>query len=164
MPKTETIYTDDELGLSPGWDEQLDPNIRRELKQARIDRYELKELKAEVLGFRRLSGFATAGIPQDAKGVAFAKVYEGSEDPAEMRLGYEALFGPLPGEVPGGEAGAELDAEGRIAAAGNAGVNLGTPGTTDIGDAIKAAKTNAEVLEIIRTSGRAAGMSLPAEQ
>jgi hypothetical protein len=163
VPKTETIYSDEELGLQPGWDEQLDPNIRRELKQARIDRYQLKELEKEVSGYRRLSGFATAGIPQDEKGQAFAKIYEGSDDPAEIREGYQKLFGPLEGGGTGGSAGAELDAEGRIAAAGSAGASQGTPGTIDIGDAIKNAKTNAEVLEIIRTNGRAAGLSLPAD-
>jgi len=163
VPKTETIYTDEELGLQPGWDEQLDPNIRRELKQARIDRYELKELKAEVLGFRRTQGLATAGIPQDEKGQAFAKIYEGSDDPTEVRAAFEKLFGPLPTGT-SAEAGAELDAEGRIAAAGAAGASTGTPGTIDIGEAIKAAKTSAEVLEIIRTAGAKAGMSLPAEQ
>ena len=85
MPKTETTYSDEELGLSPGWDEQLDPNIRRELKQARIDRFQLRELEREVTGYRRTAGFATAGIPQDEKGQAFSKIYEGSEDPAEVR-------------------------------------------------------------------------------
>ena len=162
MPKTETTYSDEELGLSPGWDEQLDPNIRRELKQARIDRFQLRELEREVTGYRRTAGFATAGIPQDDKGQAFSKIYEGSEDPAEVREAYEKLFGPLQAPT-GGTAGAELDAETRIAAAGSAGASQGVPGTIDIGEAIKGAKTNAEVLEIIRQHGHAAGLSLPAD-
>ena len=103
-----------------------------------------------------------AGIPQDVKGQAFAKIYDGSDDPAEIRAGYEKLFGPLE-QKPEGTAGAELSAEQRIAAAGSAGASQGTPGTIDIGEAIKGAKTNAEVLEIIRQHGHAAGLSLPAD-
>jgi len=163
VPRTETIYEDEELGLSPGWDEQLDPNIRRELKDSRIARLQLKEAQAELAVFRRNSALATVGIPQDKRGQAFAKVYDGSDDPAEVTQAWEALFGPL--DAGSGDEGstASLTAEERIAAAGSAGANQGTPGTQDIGDAIKAAKTNAEVMEIIRTHGRAAGLSLPAD-
>ena len=163
MPKTETIYSDDELGLSPGWDEQLDPNIRKELREGRIVRSQLKAATEELGVFHRTQALATAGIPQDKRGQVFASTYNGSDDPTEVRAAWDELFGPLPVET-GGTAGAELDAEGRIAAAGSAGANQGTPGTIDIGEAIKAAKTNAEVLEIIRIGGRAAGLSLPAEQ
>jgi len=162
VPRTETIYEDDELGLSPGWDEQLDPNIRRELRESRITRLQLKEANDELAVFRRTQALATAGIPQDKRGQAFAQVYNGSDDPAEVRQEFEGLFGPLDAGT-GGDAGAGTDAEGRIAAAGSAGASLGTPGTIDIGDAIKAAKTNAEVLEIIRTHGRQAGLSMPAD-
>ena len=162
MPKTETTYSDEELGLSPGWDEQLDSNIRRELRDGRIVRTQLREAEQELNGYRRTAGLATAGIPQDEKGQAFAKIYEGSDDPAEIRERYEKLFGPL-AQKPEGTAGAELSAEQRIAAAGSAGASQGTPGTIDIGEAIKGAKTNAEVLEIIRQHGHAAGLSLPAD-
>lgn len=162
MPKTETTYSDEELGLSPGWDEQLDPNIRKELREGRIIRSRLRDAETELNGFRRTQGLATAGIPQDEKGQAFAKIYDGSDDPAEVRAAYEKLFGQLTA-APGGTAGAELDAEGRIAAAGSAGASQGVPGTIDIGDAIAQAKTSAEVLEIIRVHGKAAGLSLPAD-
>src|ERR1017187_2862519 len=101
MPRTETTYSDEELGLSPGWDEQLDPNIRRELREGRIVRSELRAATEELGAFRRTQALATAGIPQDAKGLAFAKVYAGSDDPTEARTEYEKLFGRL--EVkPGG--------------------------------------------------------------
>ena len=149
MPKTEVTYTDEELGLSEGWDEQLDPNIRRELKQARIDRVELKAATAELNTYRRVASFATAGVPQDAKGKAFAKVYEGSDDPTEVKTAYEELFGPITASG-STDASSDTSAEQRIANATSAGTSQGTPGTKDFGEALREAKTTKEVLELIR--------------
>ena len=163
MPKTETIYTDEELGLNPGWDEQLDPNIRRELKEGRIVRLQNKELAEKVARYERTESFASAGVPQDKRGQAFARIYEGSTDPAEVKGAYEELFGPLPEGAGDSGAGAPTDAERRIADAGSAGSSQGTPGTIDLGDAIKAAKTEAEVLEIIRRAPPEAHIHLPEE-
>jgi hypothetical protein len=151
MPKTEVTYTDEELGLSEGWDEQLDTNIRRELKQARIDRLELKSANAELSTYRRVASFSTAGVPSDVKGQAFAKVYEGSDDPAEVKAAYEALFGPIT-EAGNDDAKSDTAADKRIADATSAGTSQGLPGTKDFADALKEAKTTKEVLDLIKNA------------
>lgn len=158
MPKTETIYTDDELGLSQGWDDQLDPNIRRELRQARIDRHELAELRAEVGGLRRVQSLASAGVPNDKRGEAFARIYDGSEDATEIRSAYEELFGQI--EAPSGNE-ADTDAERRIVDATNAGTSQGGPGTRDFGEALKNAKTMDEWREVMRNAPPEAKIRLP---
>jgi hypothetical protein len=163
VPKTETTYSDEELGLNPGWDEPngnpLDPNIRRELKQARIDRLELKTATAELSTYRRLASFATAGVPQDKRGQAFAKLYDGSDDPEEVKAAFEELFGA----PEGAGTGASTEADQRIVDATNAGNSQGTPGTRDFGEALKGAKTMEEWREVMRNAPPEAKVRLPVD-
>ena len=58
----ELVFTDDELGLSPGWDEHLDPNIRRELREARILATSLKGIAEAKIADRR-SERTPSGVP-----------------------------------------------------------------------------------------------------
>lgn len=148
MPTLE--YSDDELGLSPGWDNDLDPNIRRELRQARVNRREAESLKAEVETLRRERVLSRAGIPSDRRGELFARTYEGSlEDPEAVKSAYEDLFGPI-GAGAGAPQGDPAAVDRRIAEAGAAGDGQGIPGSVDFADAIRAAKGVDEVKELIR--------------
>lgn len=171
MPKTVTTYDDAELGLSPGWDEHLDPNIRGELKQGRINRLEAAAALQRAEAAERELTLYRAGIPAgDKRGQVFAETYKGSQDPAEIKASFEELFGPLEAGA-GGDAGAggtgtpgagdAAAAERRIATAGAGGGAPQTPGTTDLRDALRNAKTTAEVKEIIRNAPPEAGIRLP---
>jgi hypothetical protein len=168
----ETTYTDSELGLEPGELDQLDPNIRRELRQARVDRLELTQAKEALATRDRQDAFRRAGVPDDDRGQFFAEGYKGSTDPAEVKAAFDKLFIPAPtGNAPGnaGEGSAPtgqpapVSADQRIAEAAAAGTSQGVPGTVELADAIRAAKTNEEVLEIIRNAPPEAGIRL-AEQ
>lgn len=150
-------YDDDELGLEPGWDEGLDPNIRRELKQARVARKELDEARTQLATYEKERVLSRAGIPQDKRGDLFARTYEGpTDDPGAVKAAWEELFGPV-GEPAGDPAAGDK----RIADAAAAGTSQGTPGTVDLADAIRAAKTNEEVLEIVRNAPPEAKIRLP---
>ncbi len=163
MPRTETIYEDDELGLQPGWDEHLDPNIRRELRQSRIVARERDaERTAREAAERELTLYR-AGIPGDARGQAFAKVYDGdSTNPDAIKAAYEELFGPVQAGSGAPAGAASTAADQRIADAAGAGAGTaGTPGTVDLAEAIRGAKTTAEVLEIVKNAPPEAGLRLP---
>jgi hypothetical protein len=173
VPKTVTTYDDAELGLSPGWAEHLDPNIREELKQGRINRLEAAAALARAEAAERELTLYRAGIPAgDKRGQVFAEYYKGSGDPAEIKAEFEELFGPLDGGAVGGDAGAGgtgsqgagttgAAADKRIATAGAGGGAPQTPGTTDLRDALRNAKTTEEVKEIIRNAPPEAGIKLP---
>ena len=151
-------YDDDELGLSPGWDEGLDPNIRRELKQARVDRKERDDLKVKVDAYERERTLARAGIPQDKRGELFARTYEGDlNDPAAVKAAYTELFGEVtPGEPAGAAEGDPAAGDRRVAQATAAGESLGVSGAIPFEDALRAAKTKDEVLELIRNAPESA--------
>ena len=158
-----TAYDDDELGLAPGWDEGLDSNIRRELRQSRVLQQEHQKLQNEVTGYRRERLFLRAGIPQDRRGDLFTRTYEGDlEDADTVRAAYEELFGPLKTSPPSADPSTAGDR--RIADANAAGDQEGTPGTMELGDAMRNAKTKDEVLTIIRQAAAQnpeAGIRLP---
>ena len=160
MPKTVTTYTDEELGLAEGWDEQLDPNIKEMRRHAKVTERENRELKAQLAERTRIDSFASAGVKNDARGQAFARLYEGDGSPEDVKERYEELFGPI--EVAGGNsAAASTSADQRIADATNAGSSQGTPGTVDLAEAIRSAKTVEEVKEIIRHAPPEAKIRLP---
>lgn len=165
-----TAYTDEELGLTPGWDEHLDPNIRKEIRAARQTSKELEAAQAKIATYERERVLSRAGIPQDKKGDAFAQLYTGdTSDPAVVKAAYEELFGPL-NDATGTAGGTGTPdpndpdpaaTQRRIAEANAAGTGAGTAGTVSLEDAIKGAKTTAEVLEIIRHAPPEAGIRLP---
>lgn len=169
MPKTVTIYDDAELGLNPGWDEGLDPNISEMRRHAKITERENRELKERLTTLERKDTFAAVGIPRDVRGEAFAKVYEGDPADAEaVRSAYEALWGEIP---PAGSVDDPAAADRKIAdAAANGGATTpGSPGSRDFAEAIRAAKTPAEVKALIACAPAGArspngyGMRLPSD-
>jgi hypothetical protein len=165
----ELVYSDAELGLSPGWDENLDPNIRRELRSARQTAKHNEELSAELATYKRKDVLSRAGIPQDNRGDAFAKLYEGPVDDAEkVKAAYEELFGKVEAPAAGGTEplpGEDSAATARRIAEANAnGTNAGASGPVDLADAIRAAKTPEEVKNIIAAASKlpfAPGQMIP---
>lgn len=148
MPRTVTEYDDAELGLAVGWDEHLDPNIRKEIREARVTRAELTRANGELASLKRADAFRRAGVPDDKRGDVFIRTYEGSEDPAAIKAAFDDLFG----SAPEGEGSADdLEAQRRIAqAGGDAGGN--PPGPIDLKDAIRNAKDAEEVKAIIQAA------------
>lgn len=172
MPKNVTTYEDDELGLQTGWDEHLDPNIRKEIRKGRINAVEATQATERAEAAERELTLYRAGIPAgDKRGQVFAETYKGSQDPAEIKASFEELFGPLDagagGDAGVGGAGSQgagtngAAADKRIATAGAGGGTPQTPGTTDLRDALRNAKTTEEVKEIIRNAPPEAGIQLP---
>ena len=142
MPKQITTYEDDELGLSPGWDEGLDQNIREMRRHAKITERENREMSKRLELLERKDTFAAVGIPRDKRGEVFAQVYNGPADAESVQTYWEELFGPLDEEQePAGTTGstseapsgtpagsASTAAERRIARAGAAGTTTGQSG------------------------------------
>lgn len=154
----ELVYSDDELGLVKGWDEGLDPNIRRELKEAKVLQRELATARATIAAQERADALRRAGIPDDKRGDAFAKVTTADPtNPEALKAEFEELFG-----VPDPEAAqkaAELAEAQRIAAAG--GTQTGTPGTIKFEDALRdPTKSREEILELIRNAPPETGLRI----
>ena len=102
--------------------------------------------------------FWRAGIPADEKGQFFAAGYSGDLDPVAIKAKYDEVFGSAGSEIDpnAGKTAEEIAAAKRIADAG--GEIVGVPGTVSLEEAIKNAKTNDEVLEIIRNAPASAGL------
>jgi len=161
MPKE---YSDEELGLDPEDLKQLDPNIRKEIRRARsVDRQLQEVLVLQEQQTRELA-FYRAGIPADKRGTYFSQAYNGDLTPEAIKAEYDEVFGTPAALDPNdpnhpdnaGKTAEELAAQKRIADAG--GEVQGVTGAISLEDAIKNAKTNAEVMEILRSAPPEAGI------
>jgi hypothetical protein len=152
-------YTDEEL-LTETEIRTLDPNIRQELKEKRALQRTVDELAAKQAESERQVAFWRAGVPSDAKGQFFAAGYQGDLDPVAIKAKYDEVFGDGTGVVDpnAGKTAEELAAAQRTANAG--GEVVGVPGTVSLEDAIKNAKTNEEVMEILRNAPPEAGIRI----
>lgn len=65
--------------------EVLDPNIRRQLREAEKQRGELEETRARLAALERKQAFDEAGIPTTGPGALFRKAHEGSMTPEALR-------------------------------------------------------------------------------
>lgn len=65
--------------------EVLDPNIRRQLREAEKQRGELEETRARLAALERKQAFDEAGIPTTGPGALFRKAHEGSMTPEAIR-------------------------------------------------------------------------------
>ena len=141
---TDTLGTDEQV---------LDPKIRKQLKdQAKA----LKKANEKLEAQERQLAFARAGIPDDEKGAAVAKIYGGELESTKIRAFYENLFGELGVEDDG------LGTQQRIADSGKGGGTVSAPGAVAFEDALLAARgDNAKVLELIANAPDGAGIKLP---
>lgn len=161
-----TAYDDDELGLVPGWDEHLDPNLRKEIRKARITEREADELRSANDRLEAENLIYRSGIPAGTKADVVARTFEGDrKDATAVKAYYEELFGPVEGGDPqgAGTVGDPAAADQRIANATGAGSSTGTPGTVDLGEAIRGAKDANEVREILAKANAQAGLFQPGQ-
>lgn len=155
---TSTGFTDEELGLTPADFEGLDPHIREEIRTNRALRKQLSGLAEAQAKQERELAFYRAGIPASKQGAYFAGSYTGDLTPEAIKAEYDEVFGTPTPQKTDQELAQEgdLEAAKRIADAG--GEVPGVSGVVTLEDAIKNAKDNAEVMEIIRNAPAAAGI------
>ena len=137
-----------------GQPQPLDPKIRKQLKKQAKD---LKDAQAKLAKQDREIAFAKAGIPDDQKGEALMRVYDGDLEKTKIRATYEELFGEL------GVEDDDLGTQQRIANAGKGGGTPNATGEVEFADALRAARgDNKKVLELLANAppgavGRIAG-------
>ena len=67
----------------------LDPNIRRQLREAEKARKELDSIRAELAAEKREVQYSRIGIPENGVGALFRKAYDGPGDPDSIRKAAE---------------------------------------------------------------------------
>jgi len=139
----------------------LDPNIRKQLREAEKARKELADVRAELEAERREVQFSRAGIPETGVGALFRKAYDGSADAEAIRRSAEE-YGILgsPAQAP-----VQATSNGELEALRRAqGATIGTSGAMpDPGQeylsALTEAKSPEEVMAIIQSqSGQSLGL------
>lgn len=88
---------DDDLELEQT--QPLDPNIRKQLREAEKARKELAEIRAELERTQRESLFTEAGIPKSGAGALLRKAYDGAADIEAIRKAAEE-YGVIQPEAP----------------------------------------------------------------
>lgn len=78
---------DDELETEQN--QPLDPNIRKQLREAEKARKELAEIRAELERTQRDALFTEAGIPKSGAGALLRKAYDGAADIEAIRKAAE---------------------------------------------------------------------------
>ena len=141
----------------------LDPNIRRQLREADKARKELETLKAQVELERRETFFAKVGIPESGSGALFRKAYDGEASVEAIRLEAEkyGILQSAQQESPVQEISydAELEAQRRAQ-----GATVGSTGampepSEEVLTALAAATTPEEVMKVVQSgSGQKVGM------
>ena len=138
----------------------LDPNIRKQLREAEKARKELESVKAELESQKREVQFSKAGIPDTGIGSLFRKAYDGETSAEAIRSAaqeYGILQSETVHEVPSNDA--ELDALRRAQGAtiGNSGA-MPDPQQVYL-EALASASTPEEVMRIVEgDSGQKLGM------
>ena len=117
----ELDYTDEETSST----DALDPNIRKQLKEAKRARRELEEARAELEAQKRELLFSRAGIPETGLGSLLRKAYDGPADAESIRRSAEeyGVLSPNPSDFVD-PSGAELAALRRAQ-----GATIGTSGS-----------------------------------
>ena len=137
----------------------LDPNIRKQLREAEKARKELDGLKAELETQKREVQFSKAGIPDSGIGSLFRKAYDGETSQEAIRAAAEE-YGILQSESTENYSNdAELDALRRTqgATVGNSGA-MPDPQQMYL-EALASASTPEEVMRIVEgDSGKKLGV------
>ena len=79
----------------------LDPNIRKQLREAEKARKELDALRSELDAQKREVQFTKAGIPETGVGSLFRKAYDGEASAESIRKAAEeyGILSPTPEQV-----------------------------------------------------------------
>lgn len=141
----------------------LDPNIRKQLREADKARKELETLKAQVELERRETFFAKVGIPESGAGALFRKAYDGDASLEAIRSEAEK-YGILQSaqearQIEEASYDSELEAQRRAQ-----GATVGSTGATpdmseEVLAALAEAKTPEDVMRVVQSgSGQKVGM------
>ena len=142
---------DDEYGEAP----VLDPNIRRQLREAEKIAKEAAEAKAQLVALQREVAFTKAGIPETGAGALLRKAYDGEVSPEAIRQAAMEYNIVTPGAEPqavaqSGASDAELESMRRVA-----GAATGAGGTPPVAlemaftNDLNAASSEAETMAVI---------------
>lgn len=155
---------DDEGFETESGNQPLDPNIRRQLREAEKARKELEDMRSELETQKREINFAKAGIPDSPMANYFRKGYDGPADAESIRQAameaglLQATPTPVPAPEPSNDS--ELEALRRAQ-----GATVGTTGVVpDAGQEYMAAIKNAsnveEIMQIVNSDlGRRVGVT-----
>jgi hypothetical protein len=144
-------YDDDEYGEAP----VLDPNIRRQLREAEKIAKEAAEAKAQLVALQREVAFTKAGIPETGAGALLRKAYDGEVTPEAIRQAaaeYQIVTpqSAMPNVPESNASDAELESMRRVA-----GAATGAGGTPPVAlemafvNDINAANSETEVMSVI---------------
>jgi len=144
----ELEYLDDEQSSAT---QPLDPNIRKQLREAEKARKELESVRAQLEAERREVLFSKAGIPETGPGALLRRAYDGPADAEAIRKAAEE-YGVLAPQAPSQEAVAsqqELEALRRAQ-----GATIGTSGampdpSQEYLTALAEAKDPEEIMKIV---------------
>ena len=137
----------------------LDPNIRKQLREAEKLRKETESLRAELEAQRREVQFSKAGIPDSGVGALFRKAYDGDASPEAIRQAAEE-YGILQSQAPQVDT-SDLEIE---ALRRTQGATVGTSGAYPDAqqqylEALAAASTPEDVMRIVEgDSGKKLGV------
>lgn len=139
----------------------LDPNIRKQLKEAKKARRELEEARAELEAQKRELQFTRAGIPETGVGALFRKAYDGSADAEAIRNAAQeyGILNPQVAPTEVDNSHAELEALRRAQ-----GATIGTSGAMpdpaqEYFTQLAEAKSAEEVMSIIQSqTGQSLGL------
>ena len=145
--------------------EQLDPNIRAELRKSKERAREAEAAKAELAELKRELAFTKAGIPEDGVGKLFRKAYDGDIDTDSIKDS-ASEYGIGQASEQSAEADqvqAELERHRNIAGATGTNVSGPTP-EQEFDAALDAAENEAEAKAVIAKYGESVGVRLAAQQ
>ena len=156
MSNSDEFYEDQD-------DDNLDPNIRAELRKSKERAREVAEAKAELNNLKRELAFTKAGIPETGVGALLRKAYDGETDPEAIRNA-AAEYGIL-GNAPGTTSTpdpvlAELEQHRSIAGATGTN-NSGPSSEQELIAALQGATNQNEVVAIINSLGNESGLFTP---
>lgn len=128
----------------------LDPNIRKQLREAEKAKKELESLRSELDAQKREVQFSKAGIPDSGLGQLFRKAYDGDTSLDAIRQSAEE-YGILqtPASIPEPSNDSELEALRRVQ-----GATIGTTGAAPDSqqlylEQLAAASTPEEVMRVV---------------
>jgi hypothetical protein len=137
--------SDAELGIP----DELDPNIRAELRKSRSLQRDLEAANAGRAAAEREAAFAKAGVPDSPLAAALAKTYDGENDPASVKAYFEGLGVDLSGKAQNQEDEADLEAQRRLAQVGSA---AEPGGNVEFKDAINSTRNVEELMALIASA------------
>ena len=152
MSDSDEFYDDQES-------ENLDPNIRAELRKSKDRAREAEAAKSEVAQLKRELAFTKAGIPETGVGALLRKAYDGDTDPEAIRKTAEeyGIFSPASQEQAPDPVAEELERHRNIAGATGTS-NSGPTAAQELLSAMDGAASEADLIAVINSQGSTGGL------